>query len=121
FHVKPHAAPRSARKTKRRDRTRPPRRSFTGEPDGTRDGRAPPPSRAPARLPVSLDSILPRVTAAPFFTQLRKEARALGPGGRLRLKGTVGSLPAFALAHLAGRTTPLCCLLPEPDAAAYLQ
>src|SRR5690606_39826889 len=28
---------------------------------------------------------------------------------------------AFALAHLAGRTTPLCCLLPEPDAAAYLQ
>ena len=70
---------------------------------------------------MSLPSIRARVAAAPFFRQLRKEAGALGPGDRLRLKGTVGSLPAFALADLAEKNTPLCGLLPEPDAAAYLQ
>ena len=75
-----------------------------------------------ALLPVSLLSLRSRVAAAPFFLQLRKEAAALDPGDRLRLKGTVGSLPAFALADLVEHgATPLCCLLAEPESAAYLQ
>ena len=73
------------------------------------------------RSHVSLDSLLGRVTAAPFFARLRSEVADLQPGDRLRLKGTVGSLPAFVLADLATRDLPVCCLLPEPDAAAYLQ
>ncbi|MEP0547253.1 MAG: transcription-repair coupling factor [Rhodothermales bacterium] len=75
-----------------------------------------------APLPVSLLTLRSRVAAAPFFLQLRKEAAALAPGDRLRLKGTVGSLPAFALADLVEHgATPLCCLLAEPESAAYLQ
>ena len=72
--------------------------------------------------PVSLASIRARVTGAPFFLQLRREASALSAGDRLRLKGTVGSLPAFALADLRLHGDhPLCCLLAEHESAAYLQ
>ena len=74
-----------------------------------------------ALLSVSLDSLRARAATAPFFVQLRQATTALRPGERLRLKGTVGSLPAFALADLADRATPLCALLPEPESAAYLQ
>ncbi len=70
---------------------------------------------------VSLASIRARVAAAPFFVQLRRQAPDLRPGERLRLKGTVGSLPAFALADLADAGAPLCCLLPEHESATYLQ
>ncbi len=70
---------------------------------------------------MSLSSIRAAVSAAPFFIQLRTESAALGPGDRLRLQGTVGSLPAFALADLADRDRPLCCLLAEHESAAYLQ
>ncbi|MEM1041028.1 MAG: transcription-repair coupling factor [Bacteroidota bacterium] len=70
---------------------------------------------------MSLTSIRTRVAAAPFFVQLRRDAASLASGDRLRLRGTVGSLPAFALADLADAGTPLCCLLPEHESATYLQ
>ncbi len=70
---------------------------------------------------MSLASIRARVAAAPFFVQLRRDASRLASGDRLRLKGTVGSLPAFALADLADGGARLCCLLAEHESATYLQ
>src|SRR5690606_15544568 len=64
-------------------------------------------------LPVTLTDLRRRLAALPFSARVRDEAAALEPGRSLRLKGTVGSLPAFVLADLLERRGPLVALLAE--------
>lgn len=71
---------------------------------------------------MTLSDLRDRLAALPFFQQLRAETADLRPGSRLRLKGTVGSLPAFALADLLDqRGGPLVALLAESESADYLR
>ena len=77
---------------------------------------------------MSLDPIRRRLSALPFFGRAREEALALEPGGRLRLRGTVGSLPAFALADLldaldkrSKKSGVLVAVLAESESADYLR
>ncbi len=77
---------------------------------------------------MTLDSIRQRLTALPFFARTRDEASALPAGQRLRLKGTVGSLPAFVLADLLdgpfGKKKGagvLVAILAENESAEYLR
>ncbi len=71
---------------------------------------------------VTLSDLRDRLAALPFFDAVRRETRALDPGGRLRLRGTVGSLPAFVLADLLDqRGGPLVALLAESESADYLR
>jgi transcription-repair coupling factor (superfamily II helicase) len=78
---------------------------------------------------MSLATLRARLAREPFFERLRAEAASLAdepegaaPAGALRLKNMVGSTPAFALVEAqAGRGGVLLALLPDHDAAAYLQ
>ena len=77
---------------------------------------------------MTLDQIRRRLSALPFFARVRDEAAALPPGARLRLKGTVGSLPAFVLADLLDgpfgkKKGPgvLVAVLAENESAEYLR
>ena len=80
-------------------------------------------------VPVTLDLICQRLAALPFFARTRSEAASLPAGNRLRLKGAVGSLPAFVLADLLdgpfGRKKKgegvLVAILPENESAEYLR
>ena len=77
---------------------------------------------------MTLDQIRRRLAALPFFARVRDEAAALPPGTRLRLKGTVGSLPAFVLADLLdgpfGKKKGagvMVAVLAENESAEYLR
>ena len=77
---------------------------------------------------MSLDPVRRRLSALPFFARVRDEAAALPAAGRLRLRGTVGSLPAFVLADLLdgpfgkkARDGVLVALLAESESADYLR
>ncbi|MEM1117006.1 MAG: DEAD/DEAH box helicase, partial [Bacteroidota bacterium] len=71
---------------------------------------------------MTLSDLRTRLGTLPFFDQTRTQAARLGAGDRLRLKGTVGSLPAFVLADLlASAGGPLVALLAESESADYLR
>ena len=77
---------------------------------------------------MSLDPIRSRVARLPFFSRVRDEVPRLAGGDRLRLKGTVGSLPAFVLADLLdgpfktkGSGGVIVAVLPESEGADYLR
>ena len=70
----------------------------------------------------SLADLRAHLSALPFFDDVRRAAADLQPGDRLRLKGTVGSLPAFVLADLlASGGGPIVALLGESESADYLR
>ena len=70
---------------------------------------------------MSLRRIYERLAAAGHGARVAGWIRSAAPGDALHLKGAVGSLPAFLLTQLHREAErPLLCLLPEPDAAAYL-
>jgi transcription-repair coupling factor (superfamily II helicase) len=74
---------------------------------------------------VSLSSIANRIETTSAVTRLRAWTAEAQRGDRapvLHVKGAAGSLPAFLLYHLHNEPgAPLCCLVPDEDAAAYLQ
>ena len=71
---------------------------------------------------MTLSDLRTRLSALPFFERVRDETDGLAPGDALRLKGTVGSLPAFVLADLLDETGgPLVALLAESESADYLR
>ena len=71
---------------------------------------------------VTLSDLRARLAAVPFFDRVRRQAETLAAGERLRLRGTVGSLPAFVLADLLDqRGGPLVALLAESESADYLR
>lgn len=71
---------------------------------------------------MTLTDLRARLGALPFFARVRDEAAALAPGTALRLKGTVGSLPAFVLADVLDQTGgPIVALLAESESADYLR
>ena len=71
---------------------------------------------------MTLSDLRDRVAALPFFARVRDETASLAPGTSLRLKGTVGSLPAFVLADLLDQTGgPVVALLAESESADYLR
>lgn len=71
---------------------------------------------------MTLDDLRGRLAALTFFDRTRQQAAALPPGRRLRLRGTVGSLPAFVLADLLENNGgPLVALLDTSEAADYLR
>ncbi len=71
---------------------------------------------------VTLSDLRDRLSNLSFFAAVRRETDDLTPGGRLRLKGTVGSVPAFVLADLLDRQGgPLVALLAESESADYLR
>lgn len=71
---------------------------------------------------MSLERIRSRFGDTSFAIALRRAAPALAPDAPLRIRRAVGSTPAFAImeAHQA-RTGPTLAILPEHEAAAYLQ
>ncbi len=72
--------------------------------------------------PVTLSDLRDQIAALPFFARVRDETEALAPGTALRVKGTVGSLPAFVLADLLeSQGGPLVALLAESESADYLR
>jgi len=74
---------------------------------------------------VSLSTITNRIETTSAVTRLRAWTAEAQRGDRtpvLHVKGAAGSLPAFLLYHLHREPgAPLCCLVPDEDAAAYLQ
>ena len=71
---------------------------------------------------MTLSDLRARLAALPFFEQVRDELDGLTPGDALRLKGTVGSLPAFVLADVLDEAGgPLVALLAESESADYLR
>jgi transcription-repair coupling factor (superfamily II helicase) len=71
---------------------------------------------------VSIDRIRARFAETPFAEALRQRAAALPVRRAIRLKNTVGSTPAFAVAEAyAARGGLLLAVLAEPDSATYLQ
>jgi transcription-repair coupling factor (superfamily II helicase) len=74
---------------------------------------------------VSLSSIANRIETTSAVTRLRAWTAEAQRGDHtpvLQVKGAAGSLPAFLLYHLHREPAPpLCCLVPDEDAAAYLQ
>ena len=71
---------------------------------------------------MTLSDLRSRLGDLPFFDRIRTEAESLSPGSRVRLKGTVGSLPAFVLASLLDENGgPLVALLAESESADYLR
>ena len=74
---------------------------------------------------MSLSSIAQRIETTSAVTRLRSWTAEAQRGDRapvLRVTGTAGSLPAFLLYHLHREPgAPLCVLVPDEDAAAYLQ
>jgi transcription-repair coupling factor (superfamily II helicase) len=74
---------------------------------------------------VSLSTIANRIETTPAVSRLRswvEEAQPADDAPVLQVTGAAGSLPAFLMYHLH-RTpgAPLCLLVPDEDAAAYLQ
>ncbi len=73
---------------------------------------------------MSLTPIAERLEQAPFVDAVRawsREAVATDDASTLHVKGAAGSIPAFLLHHLKRDTdTPLACVMPDEDAAAYL-
>ena len=71
---------------------------------------------------MTLQDLRGRLAALPFFGRFREGVARLQPGHTLRLKGTVGSLPAFVLADLLETYGgPIAVLLDESEAADYLR
>jgi transcription-repair coupling factor (superfamily II helicase) len=74
---------------------------------------------------VSLSTIANRIETTSAVSRLRGWTAEAQRGDRaptLHVKGAAGSLPAFLLYHLHREPgAPLCCLVPDEDAAAYLQ
>jgi len=74
---------------------------------------------------VSLSTIANRIETTSAVSRLRAWTAEAQRGDRaptLHVKGAAGSLPAFLLYHLHREPgAPLCCLVPDEDAAAYLQ
>ena len=83
---------------------------------------------------MSLSAIANRIETTAAVSRLRAWARDATPTGAqgseahrpdaptLHVTGAAGSVPAFLLYHLHDTPgTPLCCLVPDEDAAAYLQ
>ncbi|MFB6230753.1 MAG: transcription-repair coupling factor [Salinibacter sp.] len=74
---------------------------------------------------MSLSSIANRIETTSAVTRLRGWTAEAQRGDRaptLYVNGAAGSLPAFLLYHLHREPgAPLCCLVPDEDAAAYLQ
>ena len=74
---------------------------------------------------MSLSSIANRIETTAAVSRLRSWTETALDGGAspvLHVTGTAGSLPSFLLYHLHRRPgAPLCCLVPDEDAAAYLQ
>ena len=74
---------------------------------------------------MSLSTIANRIETTSAVSRLRGWTAEAQRGDRtptLRVKGAAGSLPAFLLYHLHREPgAPLCCLVPDEDAAAYLQ
>ena len=74
---------------------------------------------------MSLSTIANRIETTSAVSRLRGWTAEAQRGDRapvLRVNGAAGSLPAFLLYHLHREPgAPLCCLVPDEDAAAYLQ
>ena len=74
---------------------------------------------------MSLSAIANRIETTAAVTRLRAWTAEAQRGDRtptLHVNGAAGSLPAFLLSHLHREPgAPLCCLVPDEDAAAYLQ
>ena len=77
---------------------------------------------------MALQEIYRRVAGAALTGELHAWRRNATPGGALRIEAAAGSLPAFLLRALHekaparnGRTAPLLAVMPDEDAAAYLQ
>ena len=70
---------------------------------------------------MTLQTIQERLAALPFFTDVRAAAAGLEDGESLRLKGVVGSLPAFVIAEMAAEHRPLIALTAESESADYLR
>ncbi len=71
---------------------------------------------------MTLSDLRAELSELPFFDHVRTEAESLGAGTSLRVKGTVGSLPAFVLADLLDTGGgPLVALLAESESADYLR
>ena len=74
---------------------------------------------------MSLSAIAQRIETTPAVSRLRSwvdEARDADDSPVLHVKGGAGSVPAFLLYHVhTSPGAPLCCLVPDEDAAAYLQ
>ena len=74
---------------------------------------------------MSLTPIAERLEQASFVDAVRawhREARSADDdAATLQIKGASGSIPALLLHHLKRDTdAPLCCVMPDEDAAAYL-
>ena len=70
----------------------------------------------------SLDDLRQRLSELPFFADVRAAVGSQDPGTSLRLRGTVGSLPAFVLADLLeARGGPIVAVLGESESADYLR
>ena len=71
---------------------------------------------------MTLTDIQERLRSVPFFEDARTAALGLEDGASLRLKGAVGSLPAFVLADLAQASPgPIIALTAESEGADYLR
>ncbi|MGB3544451.1 MAG: transcription-repair coupling factor, partial [Rubrivirga sp.] len=70
---------------------------------------------------MTLQDIAERLRSLPFFADLRSTVGDLEDGESLRLKGVVGSLPAFALADLATTHDQIVALTAESESADYLR
>ncbi len=71
---------------------------------------------------MTLSDLRARLASLPFLDRVRAEVESLAPGASLRLKGTVGSLPAFVLADLLDAAGgPLVALLATSESADYLR
>jgi transcription-repair coupling factor (superfamily II helicase) len=74
---------------------------------------------------VSLSSIANRIETTAAVSRLRAwagDAVEVDDSPVLHVTGAAGSLPAFLLYHIHKTPgTPLCCLVPDEDTAAYLQ
>ncbi|MEO1570383.1 MAG: transcription-repair coupling factor [Bacteroidota bacterium] len=72
-------------------------------------------------MPSTLVTVQARLANTDFFAEVRARAVTLTDSA-LRLRGTVGSLPAFVLADLAAHTERLVvAILAEREAASYLR
>lgn len=71
---------------------------------------------------MSMERIRGRIASAPFFSEFRSAISGLSSGASLRVRGAVGSLPAFAVLQAAlERKSLVVAVLPTDESAAYLQ
>ena len=70
---------------------------------------------------MTLPDLRARLAALPFFESARTALAQATDGEAIRLKGAVGSLPAFVLADLLRQRGPLVALLAESESADYLR